>query len=203
MWLSVESSGTKSDAHTPSATKKDLKSDATSPRRENTVSATMRLERPRARTRENARKRTYLSKKVTFKSIKKGEPSIRAPPIFTPPEPTKDYIHLYRTTTALRDAHASRIQSRVAIAKMPPRRNVQHANNSADCVATAAGRISYLSGQIKEALKNDAENVERNNGTNGEHNGGNEHRKGCLYKGFTTCKPKDFYGTEGAIGALR
>ncbi|KAI3825091.1 hypothetical protein L1987_06567 [Smallanthus sonchifolius] len=96
IWLSAETSGTKSNACTPSITKKDLKSDATSPRLENTVSAPIRLERPKARTRENARKRTHLPKKVTFKNIEKGEPSTRAPPIFTPREPTKDYIQLYR-----------------------------------------------------------------------------------------------------------
>ncbi|KAI3776577.1 hypothetical protein L1987_46363 [Smallanthus sonchifolius] len=95
MWLSAESSGTKLDAHTPSITKKDLKSYVTSPRRENTVSASMRLEQPKARTRENARKRTHLPKKVTFKNIEKGEPSTRAPPVLTPQEPTQDYIQLY------------------------------------------------------------------------------------------------------------
>ncbi|KAI3827817.1 hypothetical protein L1987_01903 [Smallanthus sonchifolius] len=80
MWLLAECCGTKLDVRTPSATKKDLKSDATSHRRENTVSAQMRLERPKARTRENARKRTHLPKKVTFKNPEKGEPSARAPP---------------------------------------------------------------------------------------------------------------------------
>ncbi|KAI3797613.1 hypothetical protein L1987_32873 [Smallanthus sonchifolius] len=94
MWLSAESSVTKSYAHIPSITKKDLKSDATSPRRENGVSAPRRLERPKARNRENARKRTHLPKKVTFKNIEKGEPSTTAPPVFTPQDPTKDYIQL-------------------------------------------------------------------------------------------------------------
>ncbi|KAI3827896.1 hypothetical protein L1987_01985 [Smallanthus sonchifolius] len=169
MWLSAKSNGTKSDAHTPSAIKKDLKSDATSQRRENTVSTPMRLERPKARTRENARKRTHLSKKVTFKNIEKGEPSTRAPPVHTPIDLSKDYIQLYgyfdwktevdeslrwltargtdvktrldfhtdlttymsgqmsemeqdimhnhgSSTTALKEARATRIQSRVAIA---------------------------------------------------------------------------------------
>ncbi|KAI3732571.1 hypothetical protein L1987_63777 [Smallanthus sonchifolius] len=46
MWLPAESSGTKSDALSPSATQKDLKANATSPRYENTVSAPMRVERP-------------------------------------------------------------------------------------------------------------------------------------------------------------
>ncbi|KAI3786444.1 hypothetical protein L1987_40132 [Smallanthus sonchifolius] len=55
----------------------------------------MRLERPTPRTRENARKRTHLPKKVTFKNIEKGEPSTRAPPVHTPQDPSKDYIQLY------------------------------------------------------------------------------------------------------------
>ncbi|KAI3815685.1 hypothetical protein L1987_15364 [Smallanthus sonchifolius] len=63
MWLSAESSGTISDDHTPSNIKIDLKSDTTSQRRENTVSTPMRLVRPKARTRENAKKRTHLPKK--------------------------------------------------------------------------------------------------------------------------------------------
>ncbi|KAI3687676.1 hypothetical protein L1987_81376 [Smallanthus sonchifolius] len=90
MWLPVDSSGTKSDARSPSATQKDLKSNATSPRRENTVSAPMRLDRPKARTRENARKRTHLTKKVTFKNLEIGEPSTKAPR-----ESTKAYVQLY------------------------------------------------------------------------------------------------------------
>ncbi|KAI3733219.1 hypothetical protein L1987_64439 [Smallanthus sonchifolius] len=59
IWLPAESSGTKSNARSPSATQRDLKSNATSPRRKNTVSDPMRLEHPKARTRENARKRTH------------------------------------------------------------------------------------------------------------------------------------------------
>ncbi|KAI3805328.1 hypothetical protein L1987_27602 [Smallanthus sonchifolius] len=96
MWLLAESSGTKSDARTPSATEKDIKSDTTSHRHENTVSAPMRLERAKARTRENARKRTHLPKKVTFKNPEKGEPSARAPPVHAPQDPSRDYIQLYR-----------------------------------------------------------------------------------------------------------
>ncbi|KAI3732870.1 hypothetical protein L1987_64080 [Smallanthus sonchifolius] len=96
MWLPAESSGTKSDARSSSATQKDLKSNATSPRCQNTVSAPMRLERPKARTRENTRKRTHLSKKVTFKNIETGEPSTKAPQVVTPQESTKEYVQLYR-----------------------------------------------------------------------------------------------------------
>ncbi|KAI3712459.1 hypothetical protein L1987_71016 [Smallanthus sonchifolius] len=92
MWLLAKSSGIKSDACSPFATQKDLKSNATSPRRENTVSAPMRLECPKARTRENARKRTHLSKKVTFKNIEMEEPSTKAPQVFTPRESTKDHV---------------------------------------------------------------------------------------------------------------
>ncbi|KAI3725033.1 hypothetical protein L1987_64806 [Smallanthus sonchifolius] len=95
MWLPAESSGTKSDAHSPSATQKDLKSNATSPGRENIVSAPMRLERPKARIRENARKRTHLTKKVTFEKLGIGEPSTKALPVVTPRESTKEYVQLY------------------------------------------------------------------------------------------------------------
>ncbi|KAI3773827.1 hypothetical protein L1987_48363 [Smallanthus sonchifolius] len=102
MWLSAVSSGTKSDARTPSATKKEHKSEATSPRREYTVSAPMRLERPRAWTRENAKKRTHLFKKVTFKNIEKGEPSTRAPPVHTPQEPTlHSVLRVLRVTSVI------------------------------------------------------------------------------------------------------
>ncbi|KAI3676201.1 hypothetical protein L1987_85802 [Smallanthus sonchifolius] len=95
MWLPAKSSGTKSDARSPSATHKDLKYNATSPRRENTVSTPMRLERPKARTRENARKRTHLTKKVTFEKLGIGEPSTKASQVVTPRESTKEYVQLY------------------------------------------------------------------------------------------------------------
>ncbi|KAD3337536.1 hypothetical protein E3N88_33056 [Mikania micrantha] len=32
---------------------------------------------------------------------------------------------------------------------------------------------------------------------------GNAARRGCTYKEFMACKPKDFYGNEGAVGLLR
>ncbi|KAI3795174.1 hypothetical protein L1987_37823 [Smallanthus sonchifolius] len=103
-----------------------------------------------------------------------------------------------RTTTAMRDARTARIQSRVAIAvalvvsiasmKMPPRRNVRNANNNtgneSDDLAQIVSQqlldaLPTLVEQIKDALKNDTENVERNSGTKGGHNGENEHRSGC------------------------
>ncbi|KAI3676195.1 hypothetical protein L1987_85796 [Smallanthus sonchifolius] len=95
MWLTAESSGTKSDACSPSATQNDLNSNATSPRSENTVSAPMRLERPKARTRENARKKTHLTITVTFRNLEIGEPSTKAPQVVTPRESTKEYVQLY------------------------------------------------------------------------------------------------------------
>ncbi|KAI3762393.1 hypothetical protein L1987_52823 [Smallanthus sonchifolius] len=99
MWLPAEISGTKSDARSPSATQKDLKFNATSPQHENTVSTLMRLERPKARTRENARKRTHLTKKGHMNELE------------------QDIMQKHeRATTAMRDAHTARIQSRVAIA---------------------------------------------------------------------------------------
>ncbi|KAI3744837.1 hypothetical protein L1987_57930 [Smallanthus sonchifolius] len=55
----------------------------------------VRLEQPKPRTRENARKRTLLPNKVTFKNTEKGEPSTRAPPVPIPQDPSKDYIQLY------------------------------------------------------------------------------------------------------------
>ncbi|KAI3745062.1 hypothetical protein L1987_58163 [Smallanthus sonchifolius] len=54
-----------------------------------------RLEQPKPRTRESARKKTHLPKKVTFKNMEKGEPSTRAPLVLSPQDPTKDYIQLY------------------------------------------------------------------------------------------------------------
>ncbi|KAI3754908.1 hypothetical protein L1987_54700 [Smallanthus sonchifolius] len=62
---------------------------------ESSVSAPMRLERPKARTRENDRKRTHLTKKVTFKNLEIGEPSTKAPLVVTPRESTKEYVQLY------------------------------------------------------------------------------------------------------------
>ncbi|KAI3762370.1 hypothetical protein L1987_52799 [Smallanthus sonchifolius] len=110
-----------------------------------------------------------------------------------------------RATTSTRDARISRIQSRVAIAKMPPQRNVRNANNNtgngSDDLAQIVSQqlldaLPTLVEQIKDALKNDTENVERNSGINGGHNEENEHRRGCSYKDFNSCKPKDFYDTE-------
>ncbi|KAI3774069.1 hypothetical protein L1987_48612 [Smallanthus sonchifolius] len=83
------------NARTPSASKKDFKSNATSQRRENIVSAPEGLEQLKPRTRESARKKTHLPKKVTFKNMEKGESSTRAPPVSSPRDPTKDYIQLY------------------------------------------------------------------------------------------------------------
>ncbi|KAI3725497.1 hypothetical protein L1987_65287 [Smallanthus sonchifolius] len=62
---------------------------------QNTVSTPMRLERPKARTRENARKRTHLTKKVIFKNLEIGEPHSKAPQGVTPRESTKEYVQLY------------------------------------------------------------------------------------------------------------
>ncbi|KAI3725097.1 hypothetical protein L1987_64872 [Smallanthus sonchifolius] len=89
-----------------------------------------------------------------------------------------------RTTTAIRDARTARIQSRVAIAKMPPRRNVRNANNntgngSDDLTQIVSQQLLNALPtqveQIKDALKNDTENIERNSGTNGGHNEEKEH----------------------------
>ncbi|KAI3802329.1 hypothetical protein L1987_30459 [Smallanthus sonchifolius] len=196
----------------------------------------MRLERPKPRTRENARKRTHLSKKVTFKSIEKGEPSIRAPQdevneslgwltargtdmkarldfhtdLATDMsgqinEWEQDLMQNHDRTTTDRcscnphpepSSHrcstssvpCQHFHSIVLLDKIPPRRNVRNANNNMGNGFTDLEQIvsqqlidafPTLVAQIKEALKNDAENVERNSGTNGEHNDGNEHRKGC------------------------
>ncbi|KAI3762418.1 hypothetical protein L1987_52848 [Smallanthus sonchifolius] len=139
MWVPAESSGTKSDARSPSATKKDLESNATSPRRENTVSASMRPERPKARTRENARKRTHMTKKLyeyfdwkdevneSLRWLTSRGTDMEARLDFHTDLATdmsgqmneleQDIMQIHeRTTTAMRDARITRIQSRVAIA---------------------------------------------------------------------------------------
>ncbi|KAD6453180.1 hypothetical protein E3N88_07885 [Mikania micrantha] len=42
-----------------------------------------------------------------------------------------------------------------------------------------------------------------NSNTNGTDPETNNTRRGCTYKHFMSCKPKDFYGNDGAIGLLR
>ncbi|KAI3813929.1 hypothetical protein L1987_18664 [Smallanthus sonchifolius] len=95
MCLQAESLSTKLDARTPSSNKKDHKSDATSLYNENTVSAHERLELPKPRTRENARKKTLVLK-LTFETMEKGKPSTRAPLTPSPQDSSRDYIQLYR-----------------------------------------------------------------------------------------------------------
>ncbi|KAI3744691.1 hypothetical protein L1987_57780 [Smallanthus sonchifolius] len=100
MWLPAESSRIKSDARTPSTSKKDFKSDAASERRENTVSAPERLEQRKPRTRESARKKTHMPKKVTFKNMEKGQMN----------EMEQDIMQNHdKTTTALTEAPTARI----------------------------------------------------------------------------------------------
>ncbi|KAI3712210.1 hypothetical protein L1987_70761 [Smallanthus sonchifolius] len=127
MWLPAESSGTKSDARSTFVTQKDLKSNSTSPWHENTVSAPMRLERPKARTRQNARyfdwkdevneslgwltslgtdMKDRLDFHIDLATVMSGKMN----------ELEQDIMKNHdRTTATMRDARIARIQSRVAI----------------------------------------------------------------------------------------
>ncbi|KAI3821242.1 hypothetical protein L1987_08804 [Smallanthus sonchifolius] len=96
MWLPAESLSTKLNARTTSTNKKYHRSDATSQFRKNTVSAPERLQQPKPRIRDNARKKTHLLKKVTFGTMEKGKPSTQAPPAPSPQDPSRYYIQLYR-----------------------------------------------------------------------------------------------------------
>ncbi|KAI3704351.1 hypothetical protein L1987_74569 [Smallanthus sonchifolius] len=131
MWLPTESSGTKYVARSLSLTQKDLKSNATSLRRENTVSTPMRLEHPKTRTRENARKRTNLSKKdevneslgwltshgIDMKASLDFHTDLDTDMPGQMNELEQDIMQNHdRTTAAMRDARTARILSRITIA---------------------------------------------------------------------------------------
>ncbi|KAK1431807.1 hypothetical protein QVD17_08491 [Tagetes erecta] len=64
----------------------------------------------------------------------------------------------------------------------------------------AAAMPSIIS-QINDGIRN-GRNGEGESNDGGASNG-EAGRKGCSYKTFTSCKPKDFHGNEGAIGVLR
>ncbi|GKE50037.1 hypothetical protein Tco_1481295 [Tanacetum coccineum] len=126
-------------------------------------------------------KSPYLRQTARMRVIPLTRNSLR---IYESLVPTQSVYHICESSTPA----PTRVTDRI----MAARNTRSGVNNNVDPTNNAAGLAELLT-QIVEKL-----NTRRTNDREGSFNTGN----GCRYKTFMASKPKEFYGTEGAVGLL-
>ncbi|KAJ9544040.1 hypothetical protein OSB04_023747 [Centaurea solstitialis] len=74
-------------------------------------------------------------------------------------------------------------------------------NQTPDIAQLLAQQIQDTIPSIVTQVTADINNRQRSNGDQGS-DGSGDGNQGCTYKTFMSCKPKEFYGNEGAVGLL-